>query len=78
LGRIGCILIIDDESFEGVITLDGVGPIQPGQTVRVPIELLRPGLAEHRLAVGRRFLLREIDIVGEGEIEDLVSSPSAG
>jgi hypothetical protein len=67
-------LIIDQESFEGVITLVGVGPVQPvqpGQTVHVPIDFLRPSLAEHRLAVGRRFLLREVDIVGEGKSRTL-------
>jgi hypothetical protein len=74
-GRIGCVLIVDDESFEGVINLDGVGPIRPGSTARVAIELLRPDLAKDNLVVGKHFLLREADVVGEGEIEEIQASP---
>ena len=76
-GRMGCILTIDGESFEGVVNLDGVGPIPPGATARVAIEFVRPSLVEERLAVGKHFQLREIDVVGDGEIEELVTSPTA-
>jgi hypothetical protein len=57
--------------FDVRIILERTGPIAPGQTVRAPIKFLDLQNARGSLAVGSKFLIRDLNFVGEGVIDEL-------
>lgn len=65
-----CILVISGENFDCRLLLEGIGPVAPGQTVRVPIKFLSPHLLKHRLTKGTHFHLRELRTIAEGVVSE--------
>jgi len=51
--------------------MTGIGPIQPGQQVTVPIQFLVRDLLQGRLKRGDTFQLREGRTIADGEIESV-------
>ena len=70
--RFGCVLVVGGSAFDCRLVLSGVGALHPGQSATVPIKLLNPELARDVLSTGRRFLLRDGGVVGEGEVKAVV------
>jgi hypothetical protein len=63
-----CPFLMDEKLNDCRLLLDGIGAVEPGQTVEVPIVFLNPSLLDGRLKVGRKFQLWEMRVIAEGEI----------
>jgi hypothetical protein len=64
-------MVVDGKNFDVRLDLQDVGAISPGQTVKVPISFLDWEYARNYCAAGMRFLLRVVNTIGEGVIEEL-------
>jgi hypothetical protein len=64
-----CMAQIDNEVFDVRLILDEHGPIYPGGGGRVPVRFLYPERAKAFFPAGARFLLRELEPIGEGVVE---------
>ncbi len=67
----GCIFEFKGNSYECRLLLDGIGPINPGDAVTVPIKFLRPDLLKSCLGVGNKFQLRELRPIANGLVENI-------
>lgn len=65
----GCIFQFNKNSYECRLWLEGIGPINPGDGVTVPITFLRPDLLKSHLSVGSIFQLRELRPIASGVVE---------
>jgi hypothetical protein len=66
-------VVIEEKNFDVRIHLYGLGNLSPGQTVMVPISFLDWKSASEFCSVGTRFLIREMNLIGEG-IDSLMKS----
>lgn len=66
-----CMLAIGDRIFDAVLWLSEVGRLGPGDTARVPLNFFSPERAMPYCHVGTTFFIRELENVGEGEIEEI-------
>jgi hypothetical protein len=64
---------LDEKNFDVRLHLGGVGSISPGQTATVPLSFLDREDARKHCTVGKRFLLREINAIGDGVIDEILS-----
>jgi hypothetical protein len=71
--RFGCIFTFKDKNFDCFLLLNDVGEVMPGDKIRVPIAFLYPELLKHELHVGDCFTLRELRIIAEGQVEEILS-----
>ena len=69
-----CLLVMDEKNFDVRIHLGVDERISPGQSARVSINFLDRGEAMKHCAVGKEFVLRELDTIGNGTIEELTTS----
>lgn len=69
-----CIFEYEGESFDCRLLLGKVGPLSPGSETLVPIKFVRPDLVKSRLGCGARFTLREISVIGDGEVREVLTS----
>jgi hypothetical protein len=67
-----CIFGFQAEFFDCQLLLQDVGPLYPGTAARVPIAFLNPQLIKDRLRPGDKFILREVQTIAEGVVEQLV------
>ena len=67
-------MVIDERNFDVRLHLEGIGPISPGQTLTVPISFLDREDAKAHCAPGKKFVLREVEPIGDGVIEDVFLS----
>ena len=72
-----CIAELDGKNFGVFLWLQEAGSLQPGASARVPASFIAPELASSHVALGKRFFIREGRRVGEGTIDEIVSTPSA-
>ncbi len=70
--KFNCLVKIDDAYFDVRLNLEKTGAISPGQTVRVPVNFLDRESARGHCSIGKRFFLKEFNIIGDGTIEDVV------
>lgn len=70
-GKFSCLMIIDEKNLDVRLHLEKIGSISPGQTVRVPISFLDREYAQTYCSVGKKFFLREVNIIGDGVIEEI-------
>ncbi len=64
-----CPMVLDELTLDVALWLEEVGSISPGDTVRVPMNFMRPALAMEHCAVGTKFFLREGRKIAEGVID---------
>jgi hypothetical protein len=67
-----CILVYEEENYDCALFLQDIGSLPPGFNGRVPIALLFPQYMKHRLLVGSHFFLREIRVIGEGTVQEII------
>jgi hypothetical protein len=67
-----CVMVIDDHNFDVRLQLDRVGPLSPGQQAVVPISFLDLEHAKMFVIEGVHFKLRELKVIGEGTINELL------
>lgn len=68
-------MTIDEQNFDVRLHLEKIGSISPGQKItRVPISFLNLKLARKHCSVGKRFSLREVKVIGDGIIEEMLFS----
>jgi hypothetical protein len=70
--KFGCIFVVEQTCFDCRLFLSGAGALHPGVSAVVPIKFLCLELVKDHLEVGRRFFLREMQVIGEGEVLDLL------
>lgn len=70
--KFGCLCVVNGVHFDCRLLLAGIGALRPGQSVTVPIKFLDADTAKNFIGVGTRFFLREVKIIGEGEVEKLL------
>src|ERR1700682_4223401 len=68
---LGCIFEFEGEYFDWRLLLGDFGPLLPGTRATVPIKLLSPELVRERLLHGGRFILPEVEPIGEGVGQDI-------
>jgi hypothetical protein len=68
-----CLMIMEEKNYDVRIHLKGIGSISPGQTVRIPISFLCWDVAKHVCFAGKRFFLRELKLIGDGVIDEIIS-----
>jgi hypothetical protein len=71
--RFGCPFRFEGELFDCVLLLDGIGPIYPGQRIKVPIKFLSPHLIKDMLAPGLDFQLWDMRVIAEGRIIEVIA-----
>jgi hypothetical protein len=71
-----CMMEIDTRNFDVRLNLDGIGSISPGQTAIVPVSFLDPERARKCCSVGKKFLLRELGVIGGGVIDKIIFDDS--
>jgi hypothetical protein len=71
--RFACPFRLQGELIDCVLLLDEVGPILPGQRVKVPIKFLSPHLIKYILSPGQRFELWDMRVFAEGTILSISS-----
>jgi len=59
-------MVIDDRAFDVRLHLESTGAIFPRQTARVPISFLDSEYAEKCCPIGKTFVLREVNPIGDG------------
>lgn len=64
----GCPMVIGNKKFDCRILLSEIGPVNPGDTVTVPIKFLDTKSVLKLLNVGDSFKLWEISVIAEGKI----------
>ncbi len=69
--KFGCLCVVNGSNFDCRLLLVGIGALRPGQSVTVPIKFLDADRAKKFLGVGTRFFLREVKVIGEGEVKEL-------
>jgi hypothetical protein len=69
-GKFNCLMTIDENNFDVRLHLEGTGSMSPGQTARVPVSFLDLERARKYCSVGKKFLLREINTIGDGVIDE--------
>ena len=69
--KFNCMMTIDQKNFDVRLHLHGIGSISPGQTATVPISFFDRENARKYCSVGKKFLLREINTIGEGVIDEM-------
>ena len=70
--ELGCKMDIDGELLDVRLYFQQSGPLHPGQSADVPIRFLYPEHARPHLLVGKKFLLRELNSIGEGKIRKVL------
>lgn len=65
-------MVIDEKNLDVRLHLENIGSISPGQTVRVPISFLDREYAKPYCSVGKKIFLREVNIIGDGMIEEVI------
>lgn len=65
---LGCKMVIDGEILDVRLYFQSSGPLRPGKSANVAIGFLFPEHAKTHVEVGKKFLLREINTIGEGVI----------
>jgi len=68
---LGCIFEFEGEYFDCRLLLGDFGPLLPGTRATVPIKFLSPELVRERLQNGSRFILREVEPIGEGVVQEI-------
>lgn len=68
----GCVFVIAGENLDCRLMLTGVGALSPGSDATVPIAFLDPERARQYLIVGKRFALREVREIADGEIVEVL------
>lgn len=67
-----CIFVLGDENYDCLLSLGKTGALYPGHTYEIPIKFLRPDLIVESLTVGRKFYLRDLRLIAEGEVTAIV------
>ena len=66
-----CLFQYGGREFDCLLDLKETGSFSPGQEGVIPIQFLCPDLLVDSLAVGSKFHLREIRVVGEGVVKEI-------
>jgi len=61
-------MVVDQLYFDVRLHLDDIGEMRPGETRRVSLTFLDREHAKKHCARGARFVLREVNPIGEGVI----------
>ncbi|HXQ50140.1 MAG TPA: hypothetical protein VN802_03510 [Stellaceae bacterium] len=67
-----CMMVIDGETLDVRLYFHSERPLRPGQTAKIPIRFLFPDQAKKLVSVGKTFLLREMNSIGEGVIDQVI------
>jgi hypothetical protein len=70
----GCPLEIDKQSYDCRLLLKDAKPIEPGETIVLPVHFLRPELVLPKLSVGQTFYLWEVGHIAEGEVLEILKT----
>jgi hypothetical protein len=70
----GCIFEVAGHSHDCRIFLQNTKPIEPGETVVLPIQFLRTDLVLPKLSVGQKFFLWQGGHIAEGEVVKILES----
>lgn len=70
--KLHCMMVLGEQHFDVRIHLDNIGALQPGQDATVPISFFSLDLAKHLVHRGAKFKLREMKVIGEGTIEEVM------
>ena len=70
-GKFNCLMVIGGKNFDVRLHLESTGPLSPGQTARVPISFLDREHAKKYCSVGKGFILREVNPIGDGVIVEV-------
>jgi len=70
-GSFGCIFVMDEVNNDCVLMLGDDVSVSPGQTVIVSVAFLAPDLVVPRLEPGKKFFLRELRSIAEGEVLEI-------
>ena len=66
-------MVINDKTFDVRLYLDRTGPLTPGKTAdEVPIRFLFPEDAARHVGIGKKFVLREMQLIGEGVVKRIL------
>ena len=71
--HLGCIFEIDGHSHDCRIYLQDEMVVNPGDTVVLAIQFLRPDLVLSKLSVGQQFFLWELGYIADGEVVEILS-----
>jgi len=74
-GAFGCLLELHGDCFDCRLLLTETGPLSPGQQADVPIKFLNFDLVKDQLVPGKKFFLRERQIIAEGEVAKILAAP---
>lgn len=72
--KFGCLVKLKKEGkrhFDCQLLLHQTGSIKPGDTVTIPIIFLYPDV-KSKFRKGQKFFLRELSIIGEGIVEEIL------
>ena len=72
---LGCPVQVDGKYFDARIDLSELGPVEPGQTVRVPLKFLCPEVALVHFVAGKVFALWEGRVIGSGKVLTAYAHP---
>jgi hypothetical protein len=64
-------MTIEGKNLDVRLNLESTGSLSPGQTATVPISFLDLEYAKPYCVVGRKFSLREINVIGDGVIDEI-------
>lgn len=71
-GKFNCLMTINEKNFDVRLHLEKTGKLLPGQTAKVPISFLDLEYAQKYCSIGTKFLLRELNVIGDGVIDEIL------
>jgi hypothetical protein len=74
-GVFGCIFGVNNELFDSFMVRPDKGPLNPGDEVEVYIQFLNPQMVVELLKPGTKFILRQLNTMGEGEVIEILPPP---
>jgi|SRR6516162_9755762 hypothetical protein len=69
--KFNCLMVVDGKNLDVRLHLECIGHIIPGATIKVPLSFLDWENAKKYCFVGKKFLLKEIRVIGDGVIEEI-------